>query len=451
MNRKGITTVELLICFILVMIITISMYTVISAYNERRILESYKEQIITYKNTLTKDIQDDLIKVGLTAATYERKVVNSAEGVPVKAVYTVDFDLRDGSQRQLVIEQTTTKSVYHPAGYDATSGTEVNDAYLIKYGDPTPNASGETPNMVEYDFPNLGSITSDETGKEALDFSINNVLINIYDEKVLSIYIGFYHPEFGTRYFIDITALIDFVFSGSEFVDASRVAYFIIYDLAGGTYPGGTNPNLIAYDQTRLPYTLINPIKTGKTFTGWTGSNGTDPKTTVKLLPGTTGNKSYTANWRDNYAYIHYTVNGETVHSPYTTENGTVHYYTTVNNRIYTTNASGGNQQIIQPSVVHGGKLSSSGLANYDGIGNSYFNITLNGYSPVSGAQWACNCTAGATGCPCARQTYDWGVAYTAAQLCNTNEADCVIELHPNWNRVDYTITYNYNNGALPR
>jgi len=55
LNNKGITTIEILICFVLVVIITVSMYTIISTFNEKKIIEGYKEEITTYKNTLTRN------------------------------------------------------------------------------------------------------------------------------------------------------------------------------------------------------------------------------------------------------------------------------------------------------------------------------------------------------------------------------------------------------------
>ena len=62
LNNKGITTIEVIISFVLVVIISASLFTTISAYNAKRLTESYKSQIYTYKNQLTKIIQDDLIK-----------------------------------------------------------------------------------------------------------------------------------------------------------------------------------------------------------------------------------------------------------------------------------------------------------------------------------------------------------------------------------------------------
>ncbi len=69
--------------------------------------------------------------------------------------------------------------------------------------------------------------------------------------------------------------------------------YTISYDLKDGTVTG--NPT--SYDVTTNAITLNNPTRTGYVFLGWTGSNGTTPQTTVTIAKGSTGNKSYTANW----------------------------------------------------------------------------------------------------------------------------------------------------------
>ena len=86
--------------------------------------------------------------------------------------------------------------------------------------------------------------------------------------------------------------------------------YTITYDLAGGTV-SGINPT--SYTTETNDITLINPTKEGYTFTGWTGSNGTTPETTVKIVKGSTGNKTYTANWKINTYAITYNLVGGTV------------------------------------------------------------------------------------------------------------------------------------------
>ncbi len=79
--------------------------------------------------------------------------------------------------------------------------------------------------------------------------------------------------------------------------NASRMEYTITYHLDGGTLPEGKE-NPTVYTVTTAEITLTNPTRNGYTFLGWTGSNGQTPQTTVKIAPGSTGNRTYTANWQ---------------------------------------------------------------------------------------------------------------------------------------------------------
>ena len=69
--------------------------------------------------------------------------------------------------------------------------------------------------------------------------------------------------------------------------------YTITYTLDGGSQ---TSPKT-SYTVEDANFTLVNPTKSGYDFAGWTGSNGTTPQTTVTINKGSTGNKTYTANW----------------------------------------------------------------------------------------------------------------------------------------------------------
>ena len=71
--------------------------------------------------------------------------------------------------------------------------------------------------------------------------------------------------------------------------------YTISYTLNGGN---ATNPT--SYNVETNTITLNNPTKTGYTFAGWTGSNGSTKQTTVTIPKGSTGDKSYTANYTAN-------------------------------------------------------------------------------------------------------------------------------------------------------
>jgi uncharacterized repeat protein (TIGR02543 family) len=86
------------------------------------------------------------------------------------------------------------------------------------------------------------------------------------------------------------------------------ITYTIGYTLNGGTVSG--NPT--SYNITTNTITLKNPTRTGYTFAGWTGSNGTTKQTTVTIPKGSTGNKTYTANWTANNYKILFDSNGGT-------------------------------------------------------------------------------------------------------------------------------------------
>lgn len=85
------------------------------------------------------------------------------------------------------------------------------------------------------------------------------------------------------------------------------VEYKITYNLDGGTVKGN-NPEL--YTVETDTFTLVNPVKTGYDFAGWTGTNGTTPEKTVTVTKGSYGDREYKANWtKHNYSkdiYIRY-------------------------------------------------------------------------------------------------------------------------------------------------
>ena len=71
--------------------------------------------------------------------------------------------------------------------------------------------------------------------------------------------------------------------------------YTISYNLNSGSASNKTS-----YTIETDTFTLNNPTKTGYTFVGWTGSNGTTPQKSVSIAKGSTGNKSYTAVFQKN-------------------------------------------------------------------------------------------------------------------------------------------------------
>lgn len=72
-------------------------------------------------------------------------------------------------------------------------------------------------------------------------------------------------------------------------------AYNISYILNGGTVPMA---NPASYTIESASITLNNPTRSDCSFLGWTGSNGTTAQTDVLIPKGSTGDKTYTANWK---------------------------------------------------------------------------------------------------------------------------------------------------------
>ena len=72
------------------------------------------------------------------------------------------------------------------------------------------------------------------------------------------------------------------------------ITYNISYDLGGGSTSSLTK----TYNVESNTITLPTPTRTGYTFLGWTASNGSTPSTSVSIAKGSTGDKSYTANWK---------------------------------------------------------------------------------------------------------------------------------------------------------
>lgn len=73
----------------------------------------------------------------------------------------------------------------------------------------------------------------------------------------------------------------------------SALNYNISYALNGGSISGQRT----SYNIETETFTLTKPTRYGYNFNGWTGSNGTTPEQNVTIYKGSTGNKSYNANW----------------------------------------------------------------------------------------------------------------------------------------------------------
>ncbi len=209
LNNKGMTAIEILVTFVIVAIIVVSMYDGILDLKNKETVASYKLSLVTYKNLLTKDIQDDLIKIGLSSVstTPLTRIKDEKEDV---IGYQIRFVLKDGSVRVLEIVQVL--------GCDAVDEIEVfemcdqakipqnqSDEFSISYG---PEG-----NLTEYPLPDLGhndiKYSGSSTTHRIYSLKINSVDISTANN-VFSLHISLYHPDLGSKHSIDIVTPINY-------------------------------------------------------------------------------------------------------------------------------------------------------------------------------------------------------------------------------------------------
>ena len=92
MNDKGFTLVELIVSIVLITIIIVPIFTITINFRNRENIASDKAQLLEYKNTLTYDIQKDILDNGL-------KTFATNTTCNVKECFILTF--QDGSQKHL--------------------------------------------------------------------------------------------------------------------------------------------------------------------------------------------------------------------------------------------------------------------------------------------------------------------------------------------------------------
>ena len=154
--------------------------------------------------------------------------------------------------------------------------------------------------------------------------------------------------------------------------NATINTYTIGYTLNGGT---ATNPT--SYTVETNTFTLNNPTKTGYNFTGWTGSNGNTPSTSVSISQGSTGNKTYTANYVvDAISNVSFTVSPTVIIGENETATTTLSFTGTAKTITY----SSSNSSVATVNKVNNTTATITGLAT----GTSTITVTITDYAETS-------------------------------------------------------------------
>ncbi len=236
--------------------------------------------------------------------------------------------------------------------------------------------------------------------------------------------------------------------------------YTITYSLNGGTN-NADNPSTYTIESATI--TLADPTKTGYDFEGWHTANNTTSEKVTQIAHGSTGNKTFYAQWTAHTYSVHFNGNGATSGTmsdqPFTygiKQKLTNNAFARVHTVTYNYNgATGGNGTASATGTFAFDKWT----VNADGSGTSFTNQQeVNNLTSTDGGvfnlyvKWK----NGSVTLPTPTRTgYTFKGWYSDASLNNkvndggksyTPSAD--ITLYAKWETITYTITYNLNGGT---
>ena len=157
LNNKGISVVEVVLTFTLIMTIVSGILTIIMNYRARANIEMERLELVTYKNTLTKEIQNDILTRGLHEINYSGDCENQASNYGS----CINLSFKDGTSKILAVSKLDDNNI-------DTLKELLNNKY-IKYGDTKYPIEDKLPDVIP-------------TGRSAKDFQ--NIYIN--NDNILS-------------------------------------------------------------------------------------------------------------------------------------------------------------------------------------------------------------------------------------------------------------------------
>ena len=229
LNNKGLSIVEILLCFVLAALITASIYSIVDNFSSNKQIESDKKEIIVQKTTFTKSILDDTVGLGLQSIN-----VNNSYPYPAKTVtqspkdlygcenafnanewncatsYTddssnifkakstniieVEFLFKNGETKELrILKQVSNES------YISDSSKHFSDKFYIAYGKV--NNTNQMTVESKIDFNSFGYYKKGTL--KLYNTKIGNISIGL-KEGIFKIDLRFDNPSLGQKYGINI-------------------------------------------------------------------------------------------------------------------------------------------------------------------------------------------------------------------------------------------------------
>ncbi len=163
LNNRGLTVVEVIICFSITAVIVVSLFKIIANYNDKQYIESNKNQVITYKNIVTKTIQSDIIN-NKGISTLNSNINDNYDSMYNSGIISIGFNYTNGKSASIEINVKEGQEYI----YFVNSNNEKEKFPLSDIG-----------NGVVFNEPKI-------------DYDLDNALLNIY--------VGINHPDLGDKY-----------------------------------------------------------------------------------------------------------------------------------------------------------------------------------------------------------------------------------------------------------
>ena len=331
-------------------------------------------------------------KPGNSQAVGTVKFDNDDIGKPFKAEYNVWPFIRSAYQRNVTLD------------YNANGGT------------------GTTESQTKVQYYNSGFASENSNREANVSKPVFNLATNKFNNSGYSFRIWAEGSGSGTEYA-----------AGSSYTFAPEVTqsnkkvfyakwnildYTITYNLNGGTNPSGIKNSYKVTDET---YTLPTPTRTGYTFAGWyTESSFTNKVTSIPK--GSTENKTFYAKWNENYLLVYY--------EP---KDATVIKYENVNK-----NATDFKNESY--SKYYYSVTTDTGLANVQNT--EYIYLERTGYKPTG--YWYNGSIKFAEDISVSGKTLS---EHFGLDISSSSKS---LTIYPEWEIINYTITYNLNGGTNP-
>lgn len=204
LNNKGLTAIEILVCFSIISVLVISMLNIVNNYKTKQDNESYKSDIYTYKTTLTDAIYKDIIaNNGVVSYKNEADLAVKPEEAykEDKFSYTITLTYKNNNYSVITIynenrcvtykRDKNEKKVIDAKNQDCIDGTAdnidyENSQFYVTFTKYKYNVTNPV-DIDKFPLPNIPNLKYNDINPKE-----NNGIFNIK--------IGLWHPDLGTKY-----------------------------------------------------------------------------------------------------------------------------------------------------------------------------------------------------------------------------------------------------------